>query len=75
MFSTTVLIDVHIRYVKMLPIVVAIGYLVGFFDGLFWTASMKKIPHGAWVPLTIGGMHVGCAPHPTFFGLTASFAY
>ncbi|KAF9029604.1 potassium transporter [Hymenopellis radicata] len=47
MFSTTVLIAVHIRYVKMLPIVVAIGYLVvfGFFDD----------PHGAWVPLTIGG--------------------
>jgi len=26
----------------------------GFFDGLFWGASLKKIPQGAWVPLTIG---------------------
>jgi K+ transporter len=23
-------------------------------SGLFWGASLKKIPHGAWVPLTIG---------------------
>lgn len=24
------------------------------FLGLFWGASLKKIPHGAWVPLMIG---------------------
>lgn len=56
MFSTTILIGVHIRYVKMLPGVVALAYLLvfGFFDGLFWGASLRKIPHGAWVPLMIG---------------------
>ena len=23
-------------------------------SGLFWGASLKKIPHGAWVPLMLG---------------------
>ncbi len=26
----------------------------GFFDALFWGASFKKVPAGAWVPLMIG---------------------
>lgn len=25
----------------------------GFFDGLFWGASLKKVPHGAWFPLSL----------------------
>lgn len=56
MFSTSLLISVQMRYVKMLPIIVPIGYLSiwGFCDGLFMVAALKKIPHGAWVPLTIG---------------------
>jgi KUP system potassium uptake protein len=56
MFTTTVLIALQIRYVKHLPIVLSIVFLVffGFFDGLFWGASLKKIPEGAWVPLMIG---------------------
>jgi len=35
MFSTTVLLAVQMRYVKHLPVVIAIGYFViyGFLDG------------------------------------------
>ncbi|KAK7685859.1 hypothetical protein QCA50_011206 [Cerrena zonata] len=56
MFSTTILISVHIVYVKQLPWFVALGFFLmfGFFDGLFWGAALKKVPHGAWVPLMIG---------------------
>ncbi|KAI9452350.1 potassium transporter [Lactarius psammicola] len=56
MFTTTVLIALQMRYVKHLPIIVSIhvfGFLwfLGCTDvllGLFWGASLKKIPHGAW---------------------------
>ncbi|KAJ7145273.1 potassium transporter [Mycena filopes] len=56
MFSTSILLAVQMRWVKGWPAGVAIGYFVlwGFFDGLFWGASLKKVPHGAWVPLMIG---------------------
>ncbi|KAJ6621773.1 potassium transporter [Mycena sp. CBHHK59/15] len=56
MFSTTILLAVQMRWVKHWPVVVAIGYFIlwGFFDGLFWGASLKKVPLGAWVPLMIG---------------------
>ncbi|KAJ7134907.1 potassium transporter [Mycena epipterygia] len=56
MFSTTVLLAVQMRWVKQWPAFVALGYFVlwGFFDGLFWGASLKKVPKGAWVPLMIG---------------------
>jgi KUP system potassium uptake protein len=56
MFATTVLIALQMRYVKQLPIICSILFLgfFGFLDGLFWGASVKKIPHGAWVPLMIG---------------------
>ncbi|EIM80921.1 potassium transporter [Stereum hirsutum FP-91666 SS1] len=58
MFTTTVLITIQISYVKQLPIAVALLYFVtyGFFDGLFWGASLKKIPEGAWVPLMMGSI-------------------
>jgi len=56
MFSTSVLISVQIRQVKHLPIIVAIAFFIfyGFIDGLFWGASLRKIPRGAWVPLLLG---------------------
>ncbi|KAF7364932.1 hypothetical protein MVEN_00363800 [Mycena venus] len=56
MFSTTILIAVSMRWVKQWPAFIAFGYLLlwGFFDGLFWGASLKKVPLGAWVPLMIG---------------------
>ncbi|KAF7314527.1 hypothetical protein MKEN_00925800 [Mycena kentingensis (nom. inval.)] len=56
MFSTTILLTVHMRWVKhwhaAIPIVFFVAW--GFFDGLFWGASLKKVPLGAWVPLMIG---------------------
>ncbi|KAJ7069610.1 potassium transporter-domain-containing protein [Mycena amicta] len=56
MFSTTILLAVHMRWVKHWHMGVALGYFIlwGFFDGLFWGASFKKVPLGAWVPLMIG---------------------
>ncbi|KAF9077481.1 potassium transporter [Rhodocollybia butyracea] len=56
MFSTSVLLAVQMRYVKRWPLIISIGYFLvfGFFDGLFWGASLKKVPKGAWVPLMIG---------------------
>ncbi|KLO10263.1 potassium transporter [Schizopora paradoxa] len=56
MFATTVLISFQIILVKRKPIWLALLFFVpfAFFDGLFWGASLKKIPHGAWVPFMIG---------------------
>ncbi|KAI0264210.1 potassium transporter [Gloeopeniophorella convolvens] len=56
MFTTSVLVSLQMRYVKHLPIIVGVVFLIifGFIDGLFWGASLKKVPDGAWVPLTIG---------------------
>ncbi|KAJ4482322.1 potassium transporter [Lentinula aciculospora] len=56
MFSTSLLLAVQMVYVKRWSIVVAVAYFLifGFFDGLFWGAALKKVPHGAWVPLMIG---------------------
>jgi KUP system potassium uptake protein len=56
MFTTSVLISLQIRYVKHLPWIFGILFFsfFGFLDGLFWGASLKKVPEGAWVPLTLG---------------------
>ncbi|KAJ1300716.1 hypothetical protein OPQ81_002360 [Rhizoctonia solani] len=56
MFVTTTLITIQISYVKHRPAILGAAFLLffGFIDGLFWGASLKKIPHGAWVPLMIG---------------------
>ncbi|KAG6828165.1 hypothetical protein H0H92_008933 [Tricholoma furcatifolium] len=56
MFSTSILLAVQIYYVKRWSIFIAVGYFLvfGFFDGLFWGAALKKVPHGAWVPLMFG---------------------
>ncbi|KAI0061789.1 potassium transporter [Artomyces pyxidatus] len=56
MFSTTVLIAFQMRYIKHLPVIVALAFFLffGFLDGLFWGAALKKVPDGAWVPLMIG---------------------
>jgi KUP system potassium uptake protein len=55
-FTTTLVITLQIRYVKQRPIFLAILFFVafGFLDGIFWGASLRKVPHGAWVPLIIG---------------------
>ncbi|KAF5347446.1 hypothetical protein D9756_011104 [Leucocoprinus leucothites] len=56
MFTTTALIALQTYYVKQMPIIIAVVFFTvfGFFDGLFWGASLKKVPAGAWVPLMIG---------------------
>ncbi|KAG8907580.1 hypothetical protein FRB99_003504 [Tulasnella sp. 403] len=56
MFITTSLVALQTYYTKHLPWFLALGFFLifGFFDGLFWGASLRKVPHGAWVPLTIG---------------------
>ncbi|KIK08027.1 hypothetical protein K443DRAFT_86126 [Laccaria amethystina LaAM-08-1] len=56
MFSTSLLLGIQMYYVKHWPMIFGIVYFLifGFFDALFWGAALKKVPHGAWVPLTIG---------------------
>ncbi|KAF8349491.1 potassium transporter [Amanita rubescens] len=56
MFSTSILLGISMYYVKHLHWIFAVGFvcIFGFFDGLFWVAALKKVPHGAWVPLMIG---------------------
>lgn len=58
LFVTTTMITVQCRYVKRLPWFITLGFFVcfGFFDGIFWIAALKKVPQGAWVPLTIGSV-------------------
>ncbi|KAG8843145.1 hypothetical protein FRB96_004344 [Tulasnella sp. 330] len=56
MFVTTSVVTIQMRYTKHLPVIIPFGFfcIFGFFDGLFFGASMKKVPHGAWVTLMIG---------------------
>jgi KUP system potassium uptake protein len=58
MFTTSVMIAVQIKFVKHWPVIVGILYFIifGFFDALFWGASFKKVPLGAWIPLMIGSI-------------------
>ena len=58
LFVTTTLISLSIPFVKGLPYFLGLVFLLtfGFFDGLFWGASLKKVPHGAWFPLGLGGL-------------------
>lgn len=56
MLSTSLLLAVHMKWRKHWPIVVPIAFFAvfGFVDALFFGAALKKVPHGAWVPLMIG---------------------
>ncbi|CUA70967.1 High affinity potassium transporter [Schwanniomyces occidentalis] [Rhizoctonia solani] len=56
MFVTTTLIAVQIPLVKRKSATLGVAFFLffGFIDGLFWGASLQKVPHGAWVPLMIG---------------------
>ncbi|KAG9017784.1 hypothetical protein FRB93_004595 [Tulasnella sp. JGI-2019a] len=58
MIVTTSLVAIQMYYTKHLPWPLAITFffMFGFFDGLFWGASLKKIPKGAWVTLMIGSV-------------------
>lgn len=54
--TTSVLTSLQIVIVKKKSILIALSFFVffGFLDGLFWGASLRKVPHGAWVSLMIG---------------------
>ncbi|GJE91288.1 potassium transporter [Phanerochaete sordida] len=56
MITTTVLVALQFKYVKGISAWYGLLFFLffGFFDGLFWGAALRKIPHGAWVPLMIG---------------------
>lgn len=56
MFVTTTLIAIQIPYVKHLPWVVGVAWLLsfGFIDGLFYGAALRKVPRGAWITLLVG---------------------
>ncbi|KIP04939.1 hypothetical protein PHLGIDRAFT_92762 [Phlebiopsis gigantea 11061_1 CR5-6] len=56
MITTTALVAIQFKYVKGLPAWTGLFFFLvfGFIDGLFWGAALRKIPHGAWVPLMIG---------------------
>lgn len=49
MIVTTSILAIAIVKLKHLPVFVALIYLVFsiFIDGLFWGASLKKVPHGS----------------------------
>lgn len=53
---TTTFIAISMVRIKHLPIALALAFLVGagFIDGLFWGASLKKIPEGTFLaPATL----------------------
>ncbi|KAG8750690.1 hypothetical protein FRC12_012763 [Ceratobasidium sp. 428] len=58
MIVTTSLLAIQIAFVKRLPAILGVAFFIffGFIDGLFWGASLRKVPHGAWVPLMIGSV-------------------
>lgn len=53
---TTTLIAIAIVRVKHRSLWLALLFLIffGFVDSLFWGASLKKVPEGAYAPLAIG---------------------
>ncbi len=56
MIVTTTLIAIQIPYVKHHSWVLAMAWILffGFIDAIFWGATLRKVPLGAWVPLLIG---------------------
>lgn len=50
---TTSILAVAIVRLKHLPVIVAVLFFIGFgfVDALFFGASLKKVPHGAWFTL------------------------
>ncbi|ORY80251.1 potassium transporter [Leucosporidium creatinivorum] len=53
MIVTTSFLAIALVYIRGFPFGVGIWFFIfaGFFDALFWGASLKKVPHGAWFPL------------------------
>lgn len=53
MLITTLTIALAMIQIKGVPVALALAYFVAaaFVDSLFFGASLKKVPHGAWFPL------------------------
>ncbi|GAA5820377.1 hypothetical protein JCM3770_000814 [Rhodotorula araucariae] len=58
MLITTLTLALAMVQLKGLPVVVALVYFVisAFIDCLFFGASLKKVPHGAWFPLSLAAV-------------------
>lgn len=56
MICTTTLLALQIPLIKHLSPFLGLAFFLffGFIEGCFWGASLKKVPAGAWFPLTIG---------------------
>ncbi|KAG0655829.1 hypothetical protein C6P46_000681 [Rhodotorula mucilaginosa] len=56
MFITTCTLAIAMIQIKHLPVIVAVIYFfaAGFIDCLFFGATLKKVPHGAWFSLGLG---------------------
>jgi K+ transporter len=52
LFVTTTLIAISIPFVKGYSFIFGVAFLIffGFFDGIFWGAALKKVPHGTSLP-------------------------
>ncbi|GAA5928143.1 hypothetical protein JCM3775_002829 [Rhodotorula graminis] len=58
MLITTLTLALAMVQLKGMPVVVALAYFLAaaFIDALFFGASLKKVPHGAWFPLGLGAV-------------------
>ncbi|KAM0793786.1 hypothetical protein ACM66B_001203 [Microbotryomycetes sp. NB124-2] len=58
MFVTTCFLAISIVYIKGLPVWIAVIFFFasGFIDALFFGATLKKVPHGAWLPLGLAAL-------------------
>ncbi|KAL7409758.1 potassium transporter [Mrakia frigida] len=70
-FVTDTFLFLSIPFVKDLAWIFAILYFVfyAFIDGLFWGATLKKVPEGAWFPLGLGGILTIALLFYTYFRL------
>lgn len=56
MLVTTILLTINIYVVYGLPWILSVLFfsIFGAVDTVFWLSTMKKVPHGAWFPLSVG---------------------
>ncbi|GAA5889235.1 hypothetical protein JCM8208_007810 [Rhodotorula glutinis] len=58
MLITTITLALAMVQLKGMPVLVAVAYFfaAAFIDALFFGASLKKVPHGAWFPLGLAAV-------------------
>ena len=56
MVTTTILVTVSMVCIERYPVIVCLLFasIALFIDCLFWGATLKKVPQGAWFPLGLG---------------------